>query len=67
MDTAAEAIYKLDSLKKSLGGAFGRGMVVSVFEPREEDKKRAQELRLRLVCGTRLLGLEKEISQWIVN
>lgn len=64
---AAEAIYKLDSLKKSLGGAFGRGMVVSVFEPREEDKKRAQELRLRLVCGTRLLGLEKEISQWIVN
>ena len=64
---AADAIYKLDSLKKSLGGAFGRGMVVSVFEPREEDKKRAQELRLRLVCGTRLLGLEKEISQWIAN
>ena len=64
---ASDAIYKLDSLKKSLGGAFGRGMVVSVFEPREEDKKRAEELRLRLVFGVRLLGLEKELSQWIAN
>ena len=64
---AADAIYKLDSLKKSLGGSFGRGMVVSVFEPREEDKKRAEELRLRLVFGARLLGLEKEICQWIAN
>ena len=64
---AADAIYKLDSLKKSLGGSFGRGMVVSVFEPREEDKKRAEELRLRLVFGARLLGLEKEINQWIAN
>ena len=64
---AADAIYKLDSLKKSLGGSFGRGMVVSVFEPREEDKKCAEELRLRLVFGARLLGLEKEICQWIAN
>ena len=64
---AAEAIFKLNTLRRDLGGAFGRGMIVSVFEPREEDKERARELGLRLVFGTRLLGLEKEISQWISN
>lgn len=64
---ATDAIYKLNTLRRNLGGAFGRGMIATVFEPREEDQERAQELRLRLVCGTRLLGLEKEISQWIAN
>ena len=64
---ATDAIYKLNTLRRNLGGAFGRGMIATVFEPREEDQERAQELRLRLVSGTRLLGLEKEISQWIAN
>lgn len=64
---ATDAIYKLNTLRRNLGGAFGRGMIATVFEPREEDQERAQELRLRLVSGTRLLGLEKDISQWIAN
>lgn len=64
---ATDAIYKLNTLRRNLGGAFGRGMIATVFEPREEDQERAQELRLRLVSSTRLLGLEKDISQWIAN
>ena len=64
---AADAIFKLDSLKKSLGGAFGRGMLVTVFAPRRVDMKRATELGLNLVYGAQLLGLEKEITQWIAN
>lgn len=62
---AADALYKLDSLKDTLGGTFGKGMVVSVFAPREEDIHRAGERGIRLIYGSELLGLEKNICDWI--
>ncbi len=64
---AAETLYKLDSLKTTLGGTFGKGMVVSVLSPRAEDKKRAQERGLRLIHGAQLLGLKKALCGWITN
>lgn len=62
---ATDAIYKLSSLRRGLGGAFGKGMIVSVFQPGEVDLFRAKELGLKVVHGSKVQGLEGEIVQWI--
>lgn len=63
----SDVIYKLDSLKKSLGGVLSRGMIVSVFEPRHADKRRCEELGIKLVYGTDVLKLEEKLKNWIDN
>ncbi len=64
---ATDAIYKLSSLRRQLGGTFGKGMIVSVFKPDEVDLFRAKELGLKVVHGSKVQGLEGEIAQWIGN
>ncbi|WP_298068396.1 DUF1887 family CARF protein [uncultured Mailhella sp.] len=62
-----DVIYKLDSLKKSLGGVLSRGMIVSVLEPRHADIQRCEELGIKLVYGTDVLKLEDKLKNWIEN
>lgn len=66
-DEFSAAIYKLDSLKKSLGGVLSRGMIVSVLEPRHADIQRCEELGIKLVYGTDVLKLEEKLKNWIDN
>lgn len=61
------ARYKLDSLKKSLGGTFSRGMIVSIHEATITTKKRCKELGIELVCGRDVLNLEEKLKSWIQN
>lgn len=66
-DEFSTAIYKLDSLKKSLGGVLSRGMIVSVLDPRHADIQRCEELGIKLVYGTDVLKLEEKLKNWIDN
>ncbi len=68
VDTKAEeAIYKLDSLRKSLGGTFSGGMLVVIHPTRREDLNRCKELGIELVSGSRVLGLASVIEDRIRN
>lgn len=68
VDTKAEeAIYKLDSLRKSLGGTFSEGMLVAIHPTRREDQNRCKELGIELVSGSRVLGLASVIEERIRN
>lgn len=59
------ASYKLDSLRKNLGGVFSRGMIVSVLDPRPEDIQRCKDLRIELLYGANVLKLEEKLKSWI--
>jgi len=61
------ASYKLDSLRKNLGGVLSRGMIVSVLEPRPADIQRCKDLRIELLYGADVLKLEDKIKSWIQN
>lgn len=64
-DGFSEASYKLDSLRKNLGGVLSRGMIVSVHHPRPEDIQRCKELRIELLYGKDVLRLEEKLKNWI--
>lgn len=64
---AERAIYKLDSLKKTLGGTLSRGMIVCIHAPRPEDIQRCKDLRIELLHGPDVLRLEEKLKQWIQN
>lgn len=61
------AIYKLDSLKKNIGGVFSRGMIVSVHKPRPEDVQRCEDLHIELLYGKDVPHLEEKLKNWIQN
>lgn len=61
------ASYKLDSLRKNLGGVLSRGMIISVLEPRPADIQRCKDLRIELLYGADVLKLEDKIKSWIQN
>lgn len=61
------ASYKLDSLRKNLGGVLSRGMIISVLAPRTTDIQRCKDLRIELLYGADVLKLEEKIKTWIQN
>ena len=61
------ASYKLDALRRSLGGTLAKGMIVSVHTPRPEDIQRCEDLRVDLLYGDGVLNLEEKLEQWIRN
>lgn len=66
-DGFSEASYKLDSLRKNLGGVLSRGLIVSVHEPRSVDIKRCRDLHIELLYGSDVLKLEDNLKNWIRN
>ena len=60
-----DILYKADSLPERLGGIFSQAMLCSVAHLDEPHKKRAESLKIRLVCGNDLLKLEEKIKHWI--
>lgn len=61
----AEAVYKLDTLKELLGGLRGGGMLVSYLEVGEYDKRRAEDLGIKVVDGPQLQNLKGRLSEWV--
>ena len=66
-DGFSRAIYKLDSVRKNLGGVLSRGLIVSVHEPRSVDIKRCRDLHIELLYGSDVLKLEDNLKSWIRN
>ena len=66
-DGFSQASYKLDTLRRSLGGVLSRGMIISVFDPRPVDIRRCKDLRIELLYGADALKLEEKLKTWIQN
>jgi hypothetical protein len=61
---AAEALYKLDSIKE-LGGLGTKSMLISYRRLRDSDKQRADDLRIRVVEASQLKNLKSALKEWI--
>ncbi len=60
----AESLYKLDSLT-ALGGLNTRGALIS-YQPLEQwDRRRAEDLRIRIVESDQLRNLAKHLREWV--
>lgn len=62
--SAAEAVYKLDSLT-ALGGLNTRGMLISYRKLMDGDRQRARDLGIRTVIGQDIANLRHELIRWI--
>lgn len=67
LSIAERATYKLDSLKKTLGGTFAKGMIVCIHKPEDRDIQRCESLGIELLYGKNVLKLEEKIKQWVQN
>ena len=61
---ANETMYKLDSLT-ALGGITTKGLLLSYQTVDDYSKKRAQDLRIKIVDGTKLKQLDSELKNWL--
>jgi hypothetical protein len=62
---AADALYKLDTLKWLLGGVQTKVMLVSYHPLSPWDRQRAQDLRIETCTAQQLVGLKKALRRWI--
>jgi hypothetical protein len=60
----AEALYKLDTLT-AMGGLNTRGMLVSYQAVEAWDKRRAADLRIRIVEAGQLRNLHRHLCEWM--
>jgi hypothetical protein len=60
-----DPIYKLESLKDTAGGLYGKGMLVSYKRLTDVQKKRLKAYRLEYCDNTDLKNLKERIRQWI--
>ncbi len=58
-----ETLYKLDSLT-ALGGLNTRGLLVSYQNVDDWDRKRAKELRIKIVQAGELRNLARHVREW---
>jgi len=63
-NSAAETVYKLDSLA-GLGGIATRKMLVSYRELNDGDRQRAKDLGIQTIVGSKLANLSQALQQWI--
>jgi len=61
----AEAIYKLDTLKETLGGLKGEAMLVTYREMRKADLERAGNEGIEVCQYVQLRRLDEHLRKWI--
>lgn len=64
---ASDVIYKLDTLQKQLGGALGKGLLVSFYEITEREQQRAKEYGIKVIHGQQLFHLQKHLADWFTE
>ncbi|MCF6267773.1 MAG: DUF1887 family CARF protein [Desulfuromusa sp.] len=62
-----DVVYKLDNLRDLMGGTYGRALLVSYRQMRQEDLKRCQDNDVSVVCGHRLQQLETNLPRWLAG
>lgn len=64
-ETNDESIYKLENLKETAGGLYGKGMLVSYKRLTDTQKKRLKGYKLEYCDNADLKNLKERIQQWI--
>lgn len=64
---ATDVIYKLDTLQKQLGGALGKGVLISLYEISEHELDRAKMYGIKVIHGSQLLRLEHHLTAWLTD
>ncbi|NWF99245.1 MAG: DUF1887 family protein [Nitrospirae bacterium] len=63
---AKEYLFELDSIKDTALGLFGKGMLASAREIKNDYvRKRAELLKIELVDGKRIINMKEALRQWI--
>jgi hypothetical protein len=62
-----DLIYKLESLRNSAGGLYGKGMLVSYRRLTDKQKKRLKTNRLEFCDREELRDLKAKIGRWITS
>lgn len=62
---AGDVIYKLDTLQKQLGGALGRGLLISLYEITRLELERAKQYGIKVIQGRQLSRLDSHITTWL--
>ncbi len=63
--SGSDAIYKLDTLKETLGGLQGKGMLISYKQLNEADTQRAKNEQIFYCHYTQLKRLDEYLKNWI--
>ncbi len=63
--SGSDAIYKLDTLKETLGGLQGKGMLVTYRKLSKSDQARAKSEGIKVCQFTELKRLDEFLKQWI--
>jgi hypothetical protein len=61
----ANALYKLDSLRDLIGGLQARAMLASYHGLSDADRRRADDLRIRLCLSGQLREMKSVVSRWL--
>lgn len=63
--SAAETLYKLDTLQDLYGGLHAKSMLISYLPLSEYDQRRAKDLKIEVCEGTQIQNLKAIIMRWI--
>ena len=63
----AETLYKLDTLADILGGAHGKGMLVSYLPLSNWDRQRAKNLQIEVCAASELKTLGQSLKRWVLS
>ncbi|AMX03647.1 Card1-like endonuclease domain-containing protein [Microbulbifer thermotolerans] len=64
-EDAAEALYKLATLVRQLGGIRARAMLVSHYPLNKADRRRAEVLDIQVVDGRNVRDFRSRLCQWL--
>jgi hypothetical protein len=63
--SGSDAIYKLDTLKETLGGLQGKGMLVTYRKLSKHDQARAKSEGISICQFSELKRLDEFLKKWI--
>jgi hypothetical protein len=63
----SDALYKLATLKREIGGSQARAMLASYYPLRDVDRRRAAILGIEVCAGRELPDLEGRIRNWVAG
>ncbi|AIL32868.1 hypothetical protein IX83_05640 [Basilea psittacipulmonis DSM 24701] len=63
-ENSQDFLYKLEALR-NCGGSFTRNCLISYYPVNENVKKRAKDMRIKVIDGEHIMNMRNEIKNWI--
>lgn len=63
--SGSDTLYKLDTLQELYGGLQAKSMLVSYLPVSPADKRRAQDLQIKVCDAQQLRNLRSQLSEWL--